>query len=189
MQFLYSSSLIGECGYIIELLNELETDTTEHICACNILELFMWEFRSNNIKIPNDFYLINKPLPEVVIRETENLHYENLYHFEGEIIGDLIKFIVFTELYVDIFEDIKHGDLDEVKEGLTSDLDIDFQDPDGMSLLMQAACYGHEEICVFLLDLKPDVILENKDGKSAVDLAEENGHDGIAAILRDYQEK
>lgn len=66
------------------------------------------------------------------------------------------------------------------KHGL--DLDTQKQD-DGCSALMWAAIGGKKYAVEKLLDLGANPCLRNNEGKSAANLARENGHDDIAALI------
>jgi len=53
-----------------------------------------------------------------------------------------------------------------------------------MTLLMFASSYGFEDIVEFLLKFNPNTELENKKGKTALNMAKENGHENILKRLK-----
>lgn len=52
-----------------------------------------------------------------------------------------------------------------------------------MTPLCWAACYGHYELCEFLLDNKGRVLGKDKFKRSPLTLAVRNGHTKIASLL------
>lgn len=80
------------------------------------------------------------------------------------------------EYNADIYDAVELGDLDSVKLYWTENININYQDLNGMTLLMYASSYGFEDIVEFLLSFNPDIELQNKEQKTALDMANKNGH-------------
>jgi ankyrin repeat protein len=49
--------------------------------------------------------------------------------------------------------------------------------------LIEAARFGHDEVVTALLIAKADVNVKNRDGKTALTLAAEGGHDEVVRLL------
>lgn len=73
----------------------------------------------------------------------------------------------------DIFDAVEFGDLESVKMYWTNDINIDFQDGDGISLIMLAARYNHKEIVNYLLDFNPNLSLRSNKRKTVFQIAEQ----------------
>lgn len=69
----------------------------------------------------------------------------------------------------DIFDAVTFGDLDSVQMYWSDEIDIDYQDKFGMTLLMYASMYGWSEIIDYLLKYQPDVTLCDYKGETAID--------------------
>ncbi len=67
---------------------------------------------------------------------------------------------------------------------LAAGADADFPQREGFTPLMGAAFAGNEEMVEALLAAGADPTLTNAEGKSAADLAEAQGHPGLAVKLR-----
>ena len=90
------------------------------------------------------------------------------------------------EFDADIFDAVEFGDLQTVQSYWTEEINIDWQDGKGMSLLMYASYYGHSDIVRFLLTKAPNLALVNHKGKTSLDIAKENQQDEIVNILSHY---
>ena len=52
-----------------------------------------------------------------------------------------------------------------------------------MDLLMVACSYGHINIVKYLLDHKPNLLNKNIKGKTALNIATQNGFEAIVSLL------
>ena len=75
------------------------------------------------------------------------------------------------EYDADIFDAAEFGDLDTLKSYWSDQINIDWQDLDGMDLVMTACKFGNKDIISYLLTLKPDLTKKNKKGQTALDIA------------------
>lgn len=66
----------------------------------------------------------------------------------------------------DIFDGVMLGNLDSVKMYWQDQIDIDFQEIGGYTMLVLAASFGFEEMLQFLLTKNPDQSLQNYAGKT-----------------------
>ena len=99
-------------------------------------------------------------------------------------LGEVIAFsLPAMEFDADIFDAVEFGDLQTVQSYWTEEINIDWQDGKGMSLLMYASYYGHSDIVRFLLAKAPNQALENAQGKTAIEIAAENHKKEIVNIL------
>ncbi|MEV0096075.1 ankyrin repeat domain-containing protein [Streptomyces sp. NPDC050738] len=86
----------------------------------------------------------------------------------------------------------EHGFADYIREVTTNpdiDVDIDHVNNPGWTALLEAVILGdggedHQESVKLLLDGGADRSIEDKNGKTALEHAEEKGQDEIAALLR-----
>ena len=88
------------------------------------------------------------------------------------------------EFDLDIFDAVEFGDLDTLKSYWKDSININFQDSNGMDLLMIACSYGHIEIVKFLIKHKPNFNNKNKLGQTAIDIATLNDHEPIIALIK-----
>ena len=72
----------------------------------------------------------------------------------------------------DIFDAVEAGNLEEVKQYWREEINIDFQDENGLNLIMLASIYNHIEVVKFLLTLNPDLYLRNNEGETVFQIAE-----------------
>lgn len=72
----------------------------------------------------------------------------------------------------DIFDAVEFGDLETVKTYWKKEINIDYQDNNGMSLIMLASIYNHKEIVNHLLTLNPNLYLRNNNKETVFQLAE-----------------
>lgn len=89
----------------------------------------------------------------------------------------------------DIFDAVEFGDLETVKEYWTKDIDIDFQDNNGMSLIMLASRYNHKDIVKHLLTLNPNLYLLNNKEETVFSIAERLEDKGVFKSLLRYSWK
>jgi ankyrin repeat protein len=71
-----------------------------------------------------------------------------------------------------------------VKSLVTSQgADVNATDERGSTPLLEAARYGHEDICRVLIAAGADVKAKDKDGKTALMLAVQGDHEDVVRIL------
>ncbi|MEU5001755.1 ankyrin repeat domain-containing protein [Streptomyces sp. NPDC021622] len=86
----------------------------------------------------------------------------------------------------------EHGHVAYIREVTTNpdiDVDVDHANNLGWTALLEAVILGdggrdHQETVRLLLDAGADASIEDKDGATALDHAEQKGYDGIARLLR-----
>ncbi len=83
----------------------------------------------------------------------------------------------------DIFDAIEFGDFDTVQRYWTDQINIDFQDNLGRTMLMLAVYYEFVDIVIYLLWFNPDLELRNKDGQTALDIANNKKNGLISDLL------
>jgi ankyrin repeat protein len=87
------------------------------------------------------------------------------------------------EYDADIFDAVEFGDLEIVKLYWTDEINIDWQDSNGMNLVMTACLFGHIEIVKHLLKYGPDLTIKNMKEQTVLDIAQELNHQEIIALL------
>ena len=87
------------------------------------------------------------------------------------------------EIVDDTLQSINVGDIAGISDGLRRGLDVNFADPDGNSLLMQAVRSGNLESVALLVNAGARVYPSNGFGDTALLLASFAGHERIADIL------
>ncbi len=76
------------------------------------------------------------------------------------------------------------GDINTVRALLDRGVDINGKnDKFGFTALMKAATNNKESVVSLLLDKRADVNIKNKHGYTALDIAKNNGCDGVVAII------
>ena len=84
-----------------------------------------------------------------------------------------------------LFRATVEGNTDMVKSLLTSPgADVNATDERGSTPLLQAARYGHEDICRVLIAAGANLKAKDKDGKTALMLAVQNNHDDVVQVLK-----
>ena len=84
-----------------------------------------------------------------------------------------------------LFRATVEGNTDMVRSLLSSPgADVNATDERGNTPLLEAARYGHEDICRVLIGAGADVNAKDKDGKSALMLAVQNNHDDVVRVLK-----
>lgn len=79
---------------------------------------------------------------------------------------------------------VRRGDLAGIRRLAAEALDrLDAAGPDGRTPLMLAASIGAEEAVALLLELGADAARRDGDGRTAADLAFENGHADLGQRL------
>ena len=84
-----------------------------------------------------------------------------------------------------LFRATIEGNTDMVKSLLSSPgADVNATDERGNTPLLEAARYGHEDICRVLIAAGADIKAKDKDGKTALMLAVQNNHDDVVRVLK-----
>jgi len=91
------------------------------------------------------------------------------------------------EYDADIFDAIEFGDLETVELYWSEKTNIDFQDNDGITLIMLATRYNHKEIVDYLLKFSPNLSLKNKKEETVFQMAEQLKDKEIFYKLIRYQ--
>lgn len=84
----------------------------------------------------------------------------------------------------DIFDAIELDDLASVKLYWREEIDVNWQDNQGMNMLMYAVSYSNIEIIDFLLLKKPNLQLVNNANENVIEMAERIGNQEIIDIFR-----
>src|ERR1044071_5454728 len=84
-----------------------------------------------------------------------------------------------------LFRATREGNTDMVKSLLSSPgADVNARDERGTTPLLEAARYGHDDICRILIAAGADVKAKDNDGKTALMLAVQNNHDDVVRVLK-----
>lgn len=84
-----------------------------------------------------------------------------------------------------LFRATREGNTDMVKSLLSSPgADVNATDERGSTPLLEAARYGHEDICRVLIAAGADLKARDKDGKTALALAIQGDHDEVVRLLK-----
>jgi len=83
----------------------------------------------------------------------------------------------------DLFDAAEFGDLETLESFWTDQINVDWQDLNGMDLIMTACEFGNENIVIHLLTYKPDLAKKNNKGQTALDIAKKANHKNIIKIL------
>jgi uncharacterized protein len=84
-----------------------------------------------------------------------------------------------------LFRATREGNTDMVRS-LTSapGVDVNVTDRTGSTPLLEAARYGHEDICRILIAAGANLKSKDKDGKTALQLAIQGNHDEVVRVLK-----
>jgi uncharacterized protein len=84
-----------------------------------------------------------------------------------------------------LFRATREGNTDMVRS-LTSapGVDVNVTDQTGSTPLLEAARYGHEDICRILIAAGANLKSKDKDGKTALQLAIQGNHDEVVRVLK-----
>ena len=85
----------------------------------------------------------------------------------------------------DLFDAAEFGDLDTLKSYWSNEININWQDLNGMDLVMTACQFGNKDIVIHLLTLKPDLTKKNLKGQTALDIAIELNNQQIINLLNE----
>jgi ankyrin repeat protein len=84
-----------------------------------------------------------------------------------------------------LFRAVREGNTDMVRSLLSSPgADVNATDERGSTPLLEAARYGHEDICRVLIAAGADLKSKDKDGKTALTLAVQGDHDEVVRLLK-----
>ena len=84
-----------------------------------------------------------------------------------------------------LFRATIEGNTDMVKSLLSSPgADVNATNDRGSTPLLEAARYGHDDICRVLIAAGADVKARDKDGKTALMLAVQGDHDEVVRVLK-----
>jgi uncharacterized protein len=84
-----------------------------------------------------------------------------------------------------LFRATREGNTDMVKSLLSSPgADVNAIDERGSTPLLEAARYGHEDVCRVLIAAGADLKSKDRDGKSALMLAVQGDHDEVVRVLK-----
>jgi len=84
-----------------------------------------------------------------------------------------------------LFRATREGNTDMVRS-LTSapGVDVNATDQTGSTPLLEAARYGHDDICRILIAAGANLKSKDKDGKTALQLAIQGNHDEVVRVLK-----
>ena len=84
-----------------------------------------------------------------------------------------------------LFRAIREGNTSMVKSLLSSPgADVNARDERDSTPLLEAARYGHDDICRVLIASGADIKAKDKDGKTALMLAVQGDHDDVVRLLK-----
>jgi len=84
-----------------------------------------------------------------------------------------------------LFRATREGNTDMVKSLLSSPgANVNATDDRGSTPLLEAARYGHEDICRVLIAAGADLKVKDRDGKTALMLAVQGDHDEVVRVLK-----
>ena len=84
-----------------------------------------------------------------------------------------------------LFRATVEGNTDMVRSLLSSPgANVNATDERGSTPLLEAARYGHEDICRVLIASGANLKAKDKDGKTALMLAVQNNHDEVVQVLK-----
>lgn len=84
----------------------------------------------------------------------------------------------------DFFDAVEFGSLDVTQMYFGDDVDIDYVDSTGKTVLMIAASYGHLNIVRWLLEKGARKDIVGPNGERAVDIALAQGHNEVVRLLQ-----
>jgi uncharacterized protein len=85
----------------------------------------------------------------------------------------------------ELFRATREGNTDMVKALLSSPgADVNATDERGSTPLLEAARYGHEDVCRVLIAAGANLKSKDRDGKTALMLAVQGNHDEVVRVLK-----
>ena len=86
---------------------------------------------------------------------------------------------------IELFRATREGNTDMVKSLLSSPgADVNATDERGSTPLLEAARYGHEDVCRMLIAAGANLKSKDRDGKTALMLAVQSNHDEVVRVLK-----
>jgi ankyrin repeat protein len=84
-----------------------------------------------------------------------------------------------------LFRAVREGNTEMVKSLLSAPgVNVNVSDERGNKPLLEAARFGHDEICRLLIANGANVKVKDKDGNTALMLAIQNRHDDVVRVLK-----
>ena len=84
-----------------------------------------------------------------------------------------------------LFRATREGNTDMVKSLVSSPgADVNATDPRGSTPLLEAARYGHNDICRVLIAAGANLKAKDRDGRTALMIAVQGGHDEVVRVLK-----
>lgn len=84
-----------------------------------------------------------------------------------------------------LFRAVREGNTDMVKSLLSAPgVDVNATDERGNKPVLDAARFGHDEICRILIANGANLKVKDKDGNTALMLAVQNNHNDVVRVLR-----
>ena len=84
-----------------------------------------------------------------------------------------------------LFRATREGNTDMVRSLLSAPgIDVNATDEKGSTPLIEAAHYGHDNICRMLIAAGANVKAKDRDGKTALQLAIQGNHDEVVRVLK-----
>ncbi|MEQ8791157.1 MAG: ankyrin repeat domain-containing protein [Pirellulaceae bacterium] len=84
----------------------------------------------------------------------------------------------------DFFDAVEFCSLGDAQRYYSDDIDLDYLDETGKTVLMIAAYYGHVDVIRWLLEKGAQKDIVGPTGERAVDIAQAQGHNKAARLLR-----
>jgi len=85
----------------------------------------------------------------------------------------------------ELFRAVREGNTDMVKSLLSAPgVNVNATDEHGSTPLLEAARYGHDEICRRLIASGANTKAKDRDGKTALMLAVQNNHEDVVRVLK-----
>lgn len=84
-----------------------------------------------------------------------------------------------------LFRATREGNTDMVRSLLSAPaIDVNATDERGSTPLLEAARYGHDDICRILIAAGANLKSKDRDGKTALQLAIQGNHDDVVRVLK-----
>jgi len=84
-----------------------------------------------------------------------------------------------------LFRATREGNTDMVRSLLSAPgIDVNATDEKGSTPLLEAARYGHDDICRILIAAGANLRAKDRDGKTALQLAIQGSHDDVVRVLK-----
>ena len=85
----------------------------------------------------------------------------------------------------ELFRAVREGNTDMVRSLLSAPgVNVNATDERGSTPLLEAARFGHDEICRILIASGANLKSKDPDGKTALMLAMQNNHDDVVRVLK-----